>query len=75
MLRGGSWAFGPSYARSALRNRVEPTFRYVDTGFRVALSAPEATGSEGHRVSEASQKRSSERFCEASLNRTYFGLL
>jgi formylglycine-generating enzyme len=40
VLRGGSWAFGPSYARSALRNRVEPTFRYVDTGFRVALSAP-----------------------------------
>jgi formylglycine-generating enzyme required for sulfatase activity len=37
VLRGGSWAFGTSYARSALGNRVEPTFHYIDTGFRVAL--------------------------------------
>jgi formylglycine-generating enzyme required for sulfatase activity len=29
----------PELRAPALRNRVEPTFRYVDSGFRLALTA------------------------------------
>ena len=36
VLRGGSWSFGPLYARSAKCRRVTPDSRFVDIGFRVA---------------------------------------
>ncbi len=36
VLRGGSWSFGPSFARSAVRYRDSPHVRGYFTGFRVA---------------------------------------
>ncbi|MEP7285312.1 MAG: SUMF1/EgtB/PvdO family nonheme iron enzyme [Chloroflexota bacterium] len=37
-LRGGSWAYRPSFARSAFRNQKPPATRTNDIGFRVASS-------------------------------------
>jgi formylglycine-generating enzyme required for sulfatase activity len=36
VLRGGSWSFGPQYARSAHRFWFSPHFRYNNLGFRLA---------------------------------------
>lgn len=41
VLRGGSWHFGPQYARSANRHRDDPTKRVPWYGFRCAFSAPQ----------------------------------
>jgi formylglycine-generating enzyme required for sulfatase activity len=38
--RGGSWFFEAEYCRSACRPRLDPSFRFDDCGFRVALSSP-----------------------------------
>ncbi len=40
LVRGGSWAFHPSFARSACRGWHKPDERYTSLGFRVAADAP-----------------------------------
>ncbi len=40
VLRGGSWYFGPQFARTAFRIRNEPADRSVINGFRVARMLP-----------------------------------
>ncbi|MEK7306171.1 MAG: formylglycine-generating enzyme family protein [Nitrospirota bacterium] len=39
LLRGGSWGDDPRYLRAANRSGVEPGGRYVNLGFRLALSS------------------------------------
>ncbi|MFM2096203.1 MAG: hypothetical protein RIS70_3327, partial [Planctomycetota bacterium] len=39
VYRGGSWSNGAALCRSAYRRRVDPSSRFGDLGFRVALSA------------------------------------
>lgn len=39
VFRGGSWSFEAASCRSALRNWFDPSFRFDDGGFRVALSS------------------------------------
>ncbi|MBK9649367.1 MAG: SUMF1/EgtB/PvdO family nonheme iron enzyme [Deltaproteobacteria bacterium] len=41
VLRGGSWNDWPEYARSAYRDRDEPSLTYTDVGFRLLLCPPE----------------------------------
>ncbi len=36
VLRGGSWNYGPNYARSADRSRYTPVLRFANDGFRAA---------------------------------------
>jgi formylglycine-generating enzyme required for sulfatase activity len=38
VLRGGSWGSGPRYLRAAIRDWIGSGLRYLDLGFRVALS-------------------------------------
>jgi formylglycine-generating enzyme required for sulfatase activity len=38
VFRGGCWSFGAAGCRSALRFRLDPTFRWDIGGFRLALS-------------------------------------
>ena len=40
VFRGGSWRFGPRFARVAFRSRAGPSSRLGDLGFRVARSLP-----------------------------------
>jgi formylglycine-generating enzyme required for sulfatase activity len=40
VLRGGAYAFPPSYSRSALRNRYEPYLPTRYYGFRIARTVP-----------------------------------
>ncbi|WP_300453435.1 formylglycine-generating enzyme family protein [Accumulibacter sp.] len=37
VLRGGTWSDPARYARSATRSRIEPVYRPLSTGFRLAL--------------------------------------
>lgn len=39
ILRGGSWDIYPAYCRSAYRIRVNPGYRYLFYGFRVACGS------------------------------------
>jgi len=43
VYRGGSWSGTAGYCRSANRNRVAPSYRARDLGFRLALSPSEGT--------------------------------
>jgi formylglycine-generating enzyme required for sulfatase activity len=36
VLRGGSWINYPTFVRSAIRNRVDPAYRFDNVGFRLA---------------------------------------
>jgi len=38
VYRGGSWLNDPQLCRSANRLRVDPSYRYVNLGFRLAVS-------------------------------------
>lgn len=38
--RGGSWRHAVTISRCATRSRLDPSFRYTDYGFRLALSGP-----------------------------------
>jgi formylglycine-generating enzyme required for sulfatase activity len=40
VLRGGSWGYPPSYLRAAVRGQLAHGYRYVNGGFRVALTLP-----------------------------------
>jgi formylglycine-generating enzyme required for sulfatase activity len=40
VLRGGSWRYYAKGCRAALRNWVQPDFRYYYTGFRLCVSSP-----------------------------------
>ncbi|MER7482395.1 formylglycine-generating enzyme family protein [Streptomyces sp. NPDC126510] len=44
VLRGGGWSDEHWSCRASVRRRSHPTFRIDDVGFRVARSAPAATG-------------------------------
>lgn len=39
VCRGGSWAYGAAFCRSAYRNRPDPSRSFSFNGFRVALSS------------------------------------
>jgi formylglycine-generating enzyme required for sulfatase activity len=41
VIRGGCWAFGAAFCRSAFRIGSSPVLRSFDSGFRVALSSAE----------------------------------
>ncbi len=38
VLRGGSWGYPPNYLRAAVRGQLAHGYRYVNGGFRVALT-------------------------------------
>jgi formylglycine-generating enzyme required for sulfatase activity len=38
VFRGGGWFNYPQFCRATFRNRIAPTLRHYDLGFRVALS-------------------------------------
>ena len=40
VIRGGSWAYSPSYLRCACRDRRHPRLGYNDLGFRLCVSVP-----------------------------------
>jgi hypothetical protein len=46
-LRGGSWLFGPRYARSAYRLDGHRDFRYDVVGLRLALRSASPAGGAG----------------------------
>jgi formylglycine-generating enzyme required for sulfatase activity len=40
VLRGGSWAYSPGYARAGSRFNYHPVNRVNDLGFRLVCSSP-----------------------------------
>ena len=53
--RGGSWENTAAFCRSAHRYFADPSFRYVDLGFRLARSGVEPSGGSSTPAASAPQ--------------------